>query len=127
MLTLLSPNPGLECDPIEVRVTATDTVSGVDAVRVHIDGDPVGLPLEQISSELWAIDLSLDEGLHHLEVVADDAAGNHSDAATVEIDLDLTPPVLTVEAPEDGICLVGPTTISFNAEDLHLDVVEGTS
>ena len=123
MVTLHSPDPGLACDPIEVRVTATDSVSGVDAVRVHIDGAPVGLPLEQIAGDLWAADLSLDEGVHRLEVVAEDVAGNLSDPATVEIDLDLTPPVLTVEAPEDGACLVGPATISFTAEDLHLDVV----
>ncbi len=123
MVSLLSPNPGLVCDPIEVRVTATDTASGVNSVRAHIDGDPVGLPLEEIGGDLWAVDLSLDEGVHNLDVVAEDVAGNRSDSATVEIDLDLTRPVLTVEAPEDGACLVGPTTISFTAEDLHLDVV----
>ena len=123
ILALHSPAPGLACDPIEVRVSATDTVSGVASVRVHIDGDPAGLPLAEVGGDFWAAALSLEEGVHQLEVVAEDVAGNLSDTATVEVDLDLSAPILTVEAPGNGACLVGPATIGFSAEDLHLDVL----
>jgi subtilase family serine protease len=121
VVTLISPDPGLACEPLEVRVTATDAVSGVDAVWAHVDGGPESLPLVQTAGGFWTIDLSLDEDVHQIAVVAEDVAGNRSDTSAVEVDLDLTPPVLAVEAPVDGACLFGPATISFSAEDRHLE------
>ncbi len=119
-VTLLAPAPGLACDPIEVRTEVSD-LSAVDSVRVHIDNDPEGLPLAHTGGDLWSAVLSLDEGSHNLGVVATDAAGNSSHPIAVDIDLDLLPPVLTVAAPADGVCRSEPVTITFDAEDAHLE------
>jgi len=120
-LTLLSPEPGLTCEPVEVRATVTDALAGVESVRVYVDGDPNGLDLAHVGGDTWLLALSPSEGPHHLELIAADAAGNESAPVAVEIDLDLTAPVLVVAAPVNGECLAGPVTISFSAEDEHLE------
>ena len=121
VLVILAPMPGLACEPIEVRVTATDELAGVEVVRMTVDDDPVGLPLTHIGGDTWTATPTLSENVHHLEIVAIDGAVNESEPAAVDIDLDLTPPVLVVGAPVTGECLSTPVTITFSAVDEHIE------
>jgi len=122
-LSFVTPSPGLVCESVEVRVTANDALSGVGSVELQIDADPVGLPLAHLGGNQWSIDLTLPDGGHQLEVSAIDASGNQSAPTTLSIDLDLTPPDLSVSAPVDGTCLADSVVITFDAEDDHLEHV----
>ncbi len=119
-LALEAPSAGLACLPIEVRARAADALSGVESVRVHVDHDPTGVPLSDAGNGLWTVALTLDDGSHHLEVVARDAVGNETTPAAVDVDLDLAPPELTVTAPAPGECGADTVTLLFTAADPHL-------
>ncbi len=120
-VTVLSPEPGLACDAVELRADVTDGLSGVDLVRARVDGDQQAVPLVHVGGDLWAASIELADGPHHIEVDAVDGAGNGSDPQAVDVDLDLTAPVLTVDAPNDGHCGSEAVTITFSADDAHLD------
>ncbi len=61
------------------------------------------------------------EGVHRLVVSAEDAAGNTAEA-TVDFELDLTPPTIVVHHPLDGQVLWQPQTTVLGATEALADV-----
>lgn len=118
-IEVLAPPAGLVCTPVEVRVRATDAVSGVASVGVTLDDDPTVIALQQAGGDLWSVALAVDDGIHALEITAADSAGNPTAPIALEIDLDTEAPALVVSAPIDGACLGAPAVIDFDVVDAH--------
>ncbi|MCP4572517.1 MAG: hypothetical protein GY838_09230, partial [bacterium] len=125
-LTLLGPQPGLVCGPVEVTARASDLLSNIDRVMLTVDdGDEI--QLDDLGDNLFAITVDLDqEGLHDLALIATDGWGNECEPVAVEIDLDLGGPELSVDAPDPGSCEAHPVTITFSAVDAHLASLTAT-
>ncbi len=131
-VTVNSPATGPACDPVPVRLEVLDSFSGVDSVWARIDGNPDLLELDFLPGDpdpgnLWGTDLVFGPnagGIHQLEFLAGDIATNVSSPIGVEVDVDVEPPVLNLDAPVDGACLRDPVTITFDAVDSNLALLE---
>jgi len=106
---------------VEVSWTASDSGSGVATVETRIDaGD---WSAASGNSETYS---DLEEGSHTVDVRAADEAGN-SATDSVEFSVDLTPPSLSITAPENNTMIATRSvTVSWEAEDLGsgVDMVE---
>jgi hypothetical protein len=90
---------------VDVRVAATDELSGVDphGWQLVVDGDPH--PFDATAEHLAARVTGLADGMHRIEVVAHDRAGNRS---TVSHDYYVVPaaPVAAAAPGRSGLSLV---------------------
>ncbi|MCP4573808.1 MAG: hypothetical protein GY838_15730, partial [bacterium] len=128
ILSLLEPLPGLACDAVEVRVRATDALSGIDRVTLNVDDGP-DITLQPLGNDLFGTTLDFgtgEAGLHHLAIVAVDGEANSSPPSGVDIDVDPDPPEITTNAPAEGSCRAEAVTITFAATDDHLASVTAT-
>ena len=91
-LVVTSPATAITNDPSVVVAGSTESTANLTVNGVQVTVDPAGT---------FRTTLSLPEGVHSIDVVATDAA-NNSNTVTVEIEVDITPPVLTLTSPTDG-------------------------
>jgi len=83
-----------------VKVTASDALSGIDALRTRVDGGAWGdwvAPATRL-----AVTLSEREGLHSVGLQARNGAGLVTTAVDDTVILDLTAPTVTLLAPTAG-------------------------
>ncbi len=111
----LSINDGLT----SIEAPAISGNSGVgDTVRVMIGADTAGESISDVTGE-WSVVLrKLDEGQHTITAIAEDAAGNVGiESSPYTFTLDLTPPVLSVDSPDDESTLRGTETLTGSFSD----------
>ncbi|MCP4655849.1 MAG: hypothetical protein GY856_10570 [bacterium] len=132
-VAVLSPLAGLVCDDVEIRVEATDNAGGVRQVFYQSDQGSLALPIPLAnpldSSDLYATTWLLapeHDGTHQIMVAATDFADNQSDPITVAFDVDVIPPELTADIPQEGACLAQPVAVTYSAGDARLDEVTAT-
>ena len=129
-----TPAPGAAT--ADAQVTVTGTVDASSAVTVTVNGQPATVGAGNSFEATVALG---GEGPNPIEVVATDAQGR-TGRATRTIVRDLSAPVLTVSAPQDGlvtsqtsIVAVGtvtdltPTTVNVNGFPLVVDTLGGFS
>jgi parallel beta-helix repeat protein len=123
VLTLLSPSNGSfhKLDRVLVNWSATDGLSGLDRVRLFVDGnlDTVDLILEEFYVE------DLDEGKHNITVEAMDLAGNVK-SITVTIYIDTIPPRVIDYHPRGSSVSVGETVSVSFSEPMNWDSISIT-
>lgn len=123
VLTLLSPSNGSyhKLNRVLVNWSASDGLSGLDRVRLLVDGNP---DTENLVIEEFYIE-DLDEGDHNITVEAIDLAGNVN-RITVTIHIDTIPPQVIDYHPRGTSISVGETiSVSFS-EPMNWDSVSIT-
>jgi len=111
----------LGMSPVTLTVTVSDAtpstvIIGEETFLVAPGGDPLSLAVD------------LEEGLNNITVTATDAAGNTTTVER-ELILDLTSPVVTIDAPADGSFFGAgdsPIPITVTVDDLTGTAVEST-
>lgn len=103
--------------PLTLTATATDD-QGVTRVDFY-DGER---KLNERSTPPYAVELALTDsnnGTHRYTARAFDAAGNEatSNERSVVVDIDRTPPVVTLTASTTNLLVAGPVTLTANAND----------
>ncbi|HLB36951.1 MAG TPA: RHS repeat-associated core domain-containing protein [Gemmatimonadales bacterium] len=129
-----TPAPGAAT--ADAQVTVTGTVDATSAVTVTVNGQPATVGAGNSFEATVALG---GEGPNPIEVVATDAQGR-TGRATRTIVRDLSAPLLTVSAPQDGlvtsqtsIVAIGtvtdltPTTVNVNGFPLVVDTLGGWS
>lgn len=89
---------------VQVTLDAEDATSGVVRAEVSTDG-----------GQTWSPDLTLDEGVHDLDIVIQDEAGWQTSVQT-QVKVDMTPPSATINV-QDGETLSQSVTLSGTASD----------
>ncbi|TFU26954.1 Ig-like domain-containing protein [Thermus tengchongensis] len=103
---------------VEVRVRATDALSGVLGVQLYAGTRLLGDMTPTSSGEyVFSLDASsLASGSVSLRAVAKDGAGNQGEA-TLAITVDKTPPKVTWLQPADGAVVSGTVLLRVEATD----------
>ncbi|WP_243091159.1 Ig-like domain-containing protein, partial [Thermus neutrinimicus] len=94
-------------EAVEVRASATDTLSGVAEVRLFAGTKDLGA--FTLDNGVYTFNLSpnvLPEGVVSLRAVARDRAGNEG-SVSQSLNVDRTPPVVVWKAPADGAQVSG--------------------
>ena len=97
-----------------VAVSASDDV-GVAKVEFYVDGVLKATDVAKEYQFVWDTTLGTD-GLHTLTAQAYDEAGN-SNQASIQVTVDNTPPVLTMQHPVTGETVSGSLAINGSASD----------
>ncbi len=84
---------------VTVTLTATDNAGGAGIQEIHYSIDGIPSPIVPGSTTSFAL---LTDGSHTVSYYAVDNAGNSGTPGTVTVNMDLTPPVVTITAPLDG-------------------------
>ncbi len=109
-------NGWINTSPVTVNLSATDSGSGVEQLRYWIDGGPVTV----VAGSTATTQVS-GEGMNSVGLRALHNAGNISSLVTLPVNIDLTPPVVSVSAnpsslwPPNGRMV--PVTISGTITD----------
>ncbi len=100
---------------ITVRVNASDDI-GVIRVRVFVDA---GMIWEDVTTPFEGVWHTADftEGPHLIRAEATDTADQQSAETSLEVDVDRTPPTITITAPSDGETVSGTRVVTANATD----------
>jgi hypothetical protein len=100
---------------ITVRVNASDDI-GVIRVRVFVDA---GMIWEDVTTPFEGVWHTADftEGPHLIRAEATDTADQQSAETSLEVDVDRTPPTITITAPSDGEMVSGTRVVTANATD----------
>ncbi len=100
---LVSPSDGFATNDPMVLVSgnASDADSGIDHVELSVDGVTVAAA----GTTSWSSQLNLTDGVHTISAEAIDIAGRISNPDGIEILVDTTPPVLTIDSPTEGALL----------------------
>lgn len=101
---------------VRMKVFASDGLSGVDALRWRVDGGAWS-EWSEYTSSLVTVSLPETEGVRSVEMQARNGAQLVSPSASLDVTLDLTPPVATLIAPKETtvIGVARPTiTYQFN-------------
>ena len=85
---------------VRMKVSASDGLSGVEALRWRVDGASWS-DWAAYSSSLAAVSLPEAEGAHRIEMQAKNGAELVSEAAEFFVTLDFTPPVATLLLPKE--------------------------
>jgi len=103
---------------VEVRVKATDALSGVLGVQLYAGTQLLGDMTSTTSGEyVFSLDAaSLPSGALGLRALARDRAGNQSEAI-LNITVDKTPPTVTWLEPADGAVVSGTVPLRVEATD----------
>lgn len=114
-VTILSPASGtvLGASPATLSIAIDDATE----TTVDFGGNSLTVPAGggQVSG-----DVALTEGTNTISILATDEGGNTT-SATIDLILDLTAPIVTIDSPADGACF-GPggeqLALSFTVDDL---------
>ncbi len=101
---------------INVTVGATDAGSGVKEIQWRVDGLP-----KQVDAGPTKLIQITGEGVHHLETMAIDVAGNETAWRSQYFRIDQTVPTDTTDVPADW---QHTTTFTLSATDAHSGVAE---
>ena len=85
---------------VRMKVSASDGLSGVEALRWRVDGASWS-DWAAYGSSLATVSLPATEGAHRIEMQAKNGAELVSEAAGFSVTLDLTPPVATLLLPKE--------------------------
>ncbi len=108
-----------------VRVSATDDNS-VDTVEIRMDGG-AWLPATAMVAPFYERQVDgLADGLHQIEARATDGDGAEGRAQAISVEVDGTPPEITVTGVEHTVEYEHPVTPIITVEDPHLDTTEIT-
>ena len=113
--------------PTVEPVPSTTTEAGLllsgtkeEVSSIIIDNTEV-VPLSGQTS--WQFEYTLSEGDNLLSITSRDASGNRSEAVTIQVLLDSTPPVVVSALPADGATLnTLISTVVCSLNDVHSDV-----
>jgi hypothetical protein len=110
-ISILSPMDGafLAVTNPQVSASLADAGSGIDATTARLLVDDIDFTAEaaiSATSLTWTPAEPLAETAHRVTVESMDHSGNKS-AASISFIVDATPPVLTLDAPADGLRLNG--------------------
>jgi len=100
---------------VTVRVNASDDI-GVVRVRVFVDAGMVWEDTTAPFEGTWNTD-DFTEGPHLLRAESTDTADQHSADASIEVDVDRTPPTVAITSPYDGEAVSGTRVVVANATD----------
>ena len=107
--------------PVVVSATASDTLSGVGAVEARVDGSD-WLALSNAGGDVWlSPSLNLADGSHHVELRANDGAGNAAAVEPVPFTIDTTAPLINISGVADGDLLAKPVAPEIDITDAHLE------
>lgn len=125
--TIISPSNGatITTNQPEITVEVTDDDSGIDTDTFTLQVGALSYTWDQCTSENIANgyrvkctpQTPLQDGTNTITVTVSDNDGNISDAASVEVKVDTTPPVLNDSSPADGVyqnTLTGTVTGTTN-------------
>ncbi|MGB9777095.1 MAG: OmpL47-type beta-barrel domain-containing protein, partial [Anaerolineae bacterium] len=104
-----SGNNGWYVSNITVTLSANDAGSGIEITRYRIDSGAW-----QTYSSPWVLSA---EGEHVLEFYSVDKVGNGEAIKSVQVKLDLTPPMLTISQADGTTFYEDPVVISWTASD----------
>ena len=99
---------------VTLRATTADSGSGVATVRFRVDGTTAGTAGASPWTIAWDA-TSTPSGLHTIDAVVTDAAGNAFTTLGVVVTVDSTPPSVTLADP--GTPLFGTVTLSAASPD----------
>lgn len=124
-LVVLSPAVGaVVASPLEVRVQATDLLSGIANVEANLnDQGWQALVATGVDDHYLGL-LVGDEGPAQLRVRARDGAGNESQTAGIALVIDSLPPLIALEGVLDGQLANTPLTPVITVEDPYLQAVD---
>jgi hypothetical protein len=122
-IEVLSPADGavVGTSPVTVTVQVTD----LTATAVDVAGQQFNLPA---GGGTVVASVALTEGANAIAITATDAAG-HTTPATVDVTLDTTAPMVTIDAPANGACFGpgdSPIAVSATIDDLTATSVSST-
>lgn len=100
---------------VTVRVLASDDI-GVIRVRTFVDAGMIWEDTTTPFEGVWHTD-DFAEGPHLIRAEATDTAGQQSAEASLEVDVDRTPPTIMITNPSDGDTVSGTRTVTANATD----------
>lgn len=100
---------------VTVRVSASDDV-GVVRVRMFVDAGMIWEDTSVPFDGVWHTD-DFAEGPHVLRAEATDTAGQQSAEAAIQVDVDRTPPTISITAPLDGETVSGTRVVVADAAD----------
>ncbi|GAB3763044.1 hypothetical protein FB382_001317 [Nocardioides ginsengisegetis] len=109
--TSATPPNGWQSSDVTLRLTASDSLSGVAVTRYSVDGGP--------TQDGTAVSVSR-EGTHRVAFWSVDNAGNREETATVTVLVDKTPPGITGRAttsPNAAGWYRTPVTVAFTCSD----------
>ncbi len=97
-------------DQVEVRLSAADSLSGVDAIRYRVDGG---------AWQDYGAPIAIDEaGTFNIEYRAIDRAGNVGDTGTVQVAFDNVVPFVRVQSPVHGNLYVGSLVLPWLGQEV---------
>ncbi|MCA1813248.1 MAG: hypothetical protein LC624_04770, partial [Halobacteriales archaeon] len=121
-------NGGWWRSAVDVELTATDATSGVDSTHFTLDTDP--------AAEGTSLTVE-DDGLHTLAYASDDVAGNAEDEHSLAINIDSTPPRISIINPRQGVVYAndvdlpdapeGPNTVIIGDKTVTADASDALS
>jgi hypothetical protein len=114
MTELVSPLATWEASATTLTFEASDCGSGVQDIVYVLDGAPaVVTPGGSLSLDVTG------EGVHQLEIYARDVDGNMEPVGLVVVQIDETPPLVSIASPADGaqIAIHAAVAASFTASD----------
>ncbi|MBI5072136.1 Ig-like domain-containing protein [Candidatus Falkowbacteria bacterium] len=100
---------------VTVRVNASDDI-GVVRVRVFVDAGMIWEDTTAPFEGVWHTG-DFAEGPHLLRAEATDTAGQQSSEASIEVDVDRTPPTVVITSPFNGETVSGTRVVTANATD----------
>lgn len=105
---------------IDINVTIHGIHSSVDTVIAYLDGG-AGIPLAQLSTNKWNFSNYLfSDGIHTLEIYANDTCGNINFTESVTFTVDTATPLVAFESP-------GNATYHTKFIDINATVTDATS
>jgi hypothetical protein len=100
---------------VTVRVIAADDI-GVVRVRTFVDAGMIWEDTTTPFEGVWHTN-DFTEGPHLIRAEATDTAGQQSAETSLEVDVDRTPPTITITAPTDGETVSGARVVTADATD----------
>ncbi len=120
--TVTLANPGSTLSgTISLSATASDNV-GVTKVEFYVDGTLLTSDTTSPYTASWNT-TNVSNGSHTLQAKAYDAAGNVGTSASVSVTVlntavDITPPSVTLNGPQNGTSVSGSVSLSATASDV---------
>jgi hypothetical protein len=110
--------------PVTLSLAINDTLSGAGSGYYRVDGGAWLMGVNGVT--VFDFQLATD-GVHQVDYYAEDLAGNRCAARTIEVRLDITPPVSTITGPVSGSVIRSAPAIGGSANDGGTSSLEGGS
>jgi hypothetical protein len=107
---------GTQLSSVTITLTATDERSGVATTEHRTSTD------DGSSFTAWTAGTSVlldTDATHTVEFRSTDVAGNVEDARSVTVTVDLSPPTVTLTAPDDGATVLSRDAVTLSATATH--------